>query len=138
MIILDTNVMSALLREPPDGQVVSWLDQQLRTSIWTTSISIFEVQFGLEIMAAGKRRSSLVQTFQLILESIDHRVAVFDATAAYKAAELSAMRRKKGQPVEMRDTMIAGIALAHRAFVATGNTSHFQDLVVQVINPWAT
>lgn len=138
MIILDTNVVSALMREPPDSKVIRWVDQQLRTTIWTTSVTVFEVQFGLEIMVAGRRLSSLTRTWQLILESIDNRVAVFDAAAAQKAAGLAALRRKKGQPVEMRDTMIAGIALAHRAFLATGNTVHFQDLAVPVINPWTS
>ena len=136
MIILDTNVVSALMRDPPDVKVVAWLDQQPRTSIWTTSITVLEVRFGLEIMPAGKRRSSLAQTFELILESIDHRVAGFDSVAAQQAADLAALRQKRGQPRELRDTMIAGIVLAHHASLATGNTAHFHDLPVTVISPW--
>jgi len=138
MIILDTNVVSALMRDPPDPKVTAWLDLQLRTSIWTTSVTLLEVRFGLEIMAVGKRRSSLADTFELILEKIDHRVAGFDIDAAQRAAELMALRKKKGQPGELRDTMIAGIVLANHASLATGNVAHFRDLSVPVIDPWAT
>lgn len=136
MIILDTNVVSALMLEPPDTRVASWLDKQPETSIWTTSITVLEVRYGLEIMPSGKRRSSLEQTFELILEQIDRRVAVFDFAAAEQAANLSALRRKQGRPGEFRDTMIAGIVLAHHASLATRNTSHFQDIQARVINPW--
>lgn len=136
MIILDTNVVSAMMREPPDARLADWLDRQPETSIWTTSITVFEVRFGLEIMPLGKRRSSLQQTFELILQQMDNRVAVFDFAAAQHAADLAAVRRKQGRPGEFRDTMIAGIVLAHNASVATGNTAHFQDIKATVINPW--
>ena len=72
MIILDTNVLSALMYHTPDHQVVSWLDQQPRMSIWTTSVTVLEVRFGLQIMAAGKRRSLLVQAFDRLLEAMTH------------------------------------------------------------------
>lgn len=136
MIILDTIVLSALMRRNPERQVVAWLDKQPRTSIWTTSISVLEVRFRLQILPAGKRRSSLVQAFDELLDLIDRRVAPFDAAAAQHAADLMASRRKKGRPVELRDTMIAGIALAHHASLATRNTDHFADLPLPVINPW--
>src|SRR5450755_1431282 len=136
MIILDTNVLSALMYQMPDKNVVAWLDRQPRTSIWTTSITILEVRFGLQIMAGGKRRSALMQAFEGVLEKIDHRVVSFDVAAAQHAGDLMASRHKKGRPGELRDTMIAGIVLAHRATLATRNTVHFDDLAVSVINPW--
>jgi toxin FitB len=136
MIILDTNVVSALMRDPPDAKVTAWLDLQPRTSLWTSSVTVLEVRYGLEIMPVGKRRSSLVETFELILEKIDRRVAGLDLDAAQRTADLMALRRKKGRPVELRDTMIAGIVLANHASLATGNTAHFQDLSVSLINPW--
>lgn len=136
MIILDTNVVSALMHEPPDSKVASWLDRQPEPSVWTTSITVFEVRFGLQIMPLGRRRSALEQTFELILEQIDRRVAVFDFSSAGQAANLSALRKKQGRPGEFRDTMIAGIVLAHNASLATGNTAHFQDIKATVINPW--
>jgi predicted nucleic acid-binding protein len=137
MIVLDTNVLSALMRRTPDKSVVSWLDGQPRTSVWTTSITVLEIQFGLQMLAKGKRRSLLMATFEAVLsDQIGRRIAAFDTAAAQRAGELMASRHKKGRPVELRDTMIAGIVLAHRASLATRNTPHFEDLSVPVVNPW--
>jgi predicted nucleic acid-binding protein len=136
MTILDTNVLSALMHQTPDPHVVTWLDRQPRTSIWTTSVTVLEVRFGLQIMPIGRRRAALIQAFGTVLEKISHRVAPFDATAAEQAGDLMASRHKNGRPVELRDTMIAGIVLAHHATLATRNTSHFDDLSLPLINPW--
>ena len=138
MIVLDTNVLSALMRQTPDRTVVDWLDDQPRSSVWTTSITVLEIRFGLQILPAGRRRSHLVRDFDtLLLDKIENRVADFDLPAAQHAADLMAARQKKGRPVDRRDTVIAGIVLAHGATLATGNTSHFADLPVPIINPWA-
>jgi len=136
MIILDTNVLSALMRQTPDKNVIVWLDKQPRTSVWTTSVTILEVRFGLQIMPLGKRRSLLIQAFEGVLDKIGYRVAPFDAAAAQHAGDLMASRQKRGRPGELRDTMIAGIVLAHHATLATRNITHFEDLSVPVINPW--
>lgn len=136
MIILDTNVLSALMRQTPDKNVIVWLDKQPRTSVWTTSVTILEVRFGLQIMPLGKRRSLLIQAFEGVLDKIGYRVAPFDAVAAQHAGDLMASRQKRGRPGELRDTMIAGIVLAHHATLATRNITHFEDLSVPVINPW--
>lgn len=138
MIILDTNVLSALMRQTPDKNVIVWLDKQPRTSVWTTSVTILEVRFGLQIMSLGKRRSLLIQAFEAVLDKIGYRVAPFDAAAAQQAGDLMASRQKKGRLGELRDTMIAGIVLAHHATLATRNTTHFEDVSVPVINPWLT
>lgn len=136
MIILDTNVVSALMNDPPETVVVAWLDQQARSSIWTTSITVFEIETGLGTMAAGKRQSAVSQLFEWILNSIDHRIAVFDEEAGRLAANLMAFRQKKGRIGELRDTMIAGIVLARRATLATRNVTHFADISATVVNPW--
>ena len=137
MIILDTNVLSALMRKAADKNVVAWLDKQPSTSIWTTSVTILEIQFGLQILPAGKGRSVLIKAFETVLvDEMGRRVAPFDTVAAQYAAELMASRHKKGRPVELRDTMIAGIVLACHATLATRNTAHFEDLSVPVVNPW--
>jgi len=135
MIILDTNVLSALMQQRPDAAVLSWLDRQPRTSIWTTAITVLEIRFGLHIMTAGKRRSLLLEGFESLLEKIGHRVVAFDDAAAQQAADLMATRPKKGRPGDLRDTMIAGIVLAHHAALATRNTAHFEDISA-VVNPW--
>ncbi|HET8827582.1 MAG TPA: type II toxin-antitoxin system VapC family toxin [Terriglobales bacterium] len=137
MIILDTNVLSALMRTAPEPKVVAWLDNQPQESVWITSITVLEVRFGLEILPASKKRTALFRTFNSLLDTIGHRIAGFDAAAAESAADLMARRRKAGRPVELRDTMIAGIALARRASLATRNVSHFADASISVIDPWA-
>lgn len=138
MTILDTNVLSAMMQAKSDEHVVAWLDKQPRTSLWTTSVSIFEIQSGLQLLPAGRRRSFLTKTFEdVVRDDIGGRVAPFDTVAAQHSAGLVASRHKKGRPVELRDTMIAGIVLACNATLATRNVAHFEDLPVRVINPWA-
>jgi len=136
MIILDTNVLSALMRLAPDEHVVSWLDRQPRTSIWTTAITVLEVRFGLQIMPGGKRRSLLIQGFEGLLERIGRRVVAFDVAAAQQAGDLMAARQKTGRSGDLRDTLIAGIVIAQHATLATRNTAHFEDVPVPLINPW--
>ena len=138
MIILDTNVLSALMQLQPDPQVVAWLDGQPAESIWLSTITVFEARYGLALLADGQRKSLLQQRLDgLLQDDLDNRVLPFDASAAAQAAVLAAERKQRGRPVDMRDTFIAGIALARRASLATRNTRHFDDLAVPVLNPWA-
>ncbi|HYN15780.1 MAG TPA: type II toxin-antitoxin system VapC family toxin [Terriglobales bacterium] len=136
MIILDTNVLSALMRQTPEQNVITWLDRQPRTSIWITAITVLEVRFGLQIMPSGRRRSLLMQAFEEVLERIGGRVVPFDVAAAQQAGDLMALRHKKGRPGDLRDTLIAGIVIARHAALATRNTAHFEDIPVPLINPW--
>jgi toxin FitB len=137
MILLDTNVLSALMRQKPDTGVIQWLDRQPRISVWTTAITVFEIRFGLQGMAAGKQRSLLMAAFdRLLTEMIQQRIAPFDSAAAQQAADLMAARQKKGRSGELRDTMIAGITLASHATLATRNVKHFEDISSSVVNPW--
>lgn len=137
MIVLDTNVLSALMQQQPDAQVVAWLDKQPAESIWISSITLLEARYGLALLAAGQRKSLLQERFdQLLQDDLENRVLLFDANAATQAAQVAAERKARGRPVDMRDTFIAGIALARRATLATRNTRHFDDLSVPVVNPW--
>jgi predicted nucleic acid-binding protein len=136
MTILDTNVLSALMHVAPDKNVVAWLDRQPRASIWITSITVLEIRFGLQIMPGGKRRSALIQSFQELLDKIDHHVVPFDVAAAEEAADLMASRQRNGRPGDLRDTMIAGIVIAQHATLATRNTAHFEDIAVPLVDPW--
>jgi toxin FitB len=124
------------MRLTPDTKVIAWLDAQSRTSIWTSSVTILEIRFALQIMATGKKRSLLSQAFERLLENMGHRIAAFDDGAAVEAANLMASGQPRGRPVELRDTMIAGIVLARHASLATGNVTPFEDLSVAVVNPW--
>ncbi|WP_067977064.1 type II toxin-antitoxin system VapC family toxin [Mycolicibacter icosiumassiliensis] len=138
MILLDTNVISALMQQRPDDAVVRWLDGLPAESIWTTSITVFEVWTGLELLEPGRRRRHLELAFtQLLADDLDGRVQTFDQPAALAAAGLAARGRRKGYPVEVRDVQIAGIAVARKAALATRNVRHFQDLGAGLINPWS-
>jgi toxin FitB len=138
MIILDTNVLSALMRTVPDAHVVAWLDRQPAESVWTTSITLFEAYLGLALLPTGRRRRTLEAAFaRLLQEDLENRVLDFDSAAATEAASLAAARQKNGRPVDLRDTQIAGIALARRATLATRNVRHFRDLRILIVDPWA-
>lgn len=138
MILLDTNVLSALMLRRPDATVVGWLDAQPAESIWTTSITVFEIRTGLELLPSGRRRTQLERAFdQLLSDELDGRVQSFDRPAALAAGTLAAARQRAGLTMEVRDAEIAGIALARRAALATRNIRHFSDLGMDLINPWA-
>jgi toxin FitB len=139
MVVLDTNVVSALMHEPTYPAVVEWLDSQPRISIWTTSITLMEARYGIELLAPGRRRNRLFQALErLISEKIEYRIAAFDATAATATALLMAERKRTGRTGDLRDTMIAGIVIASHATLATRNIRHFSDLSIPVVDPWNT
>lgn len=138
MILLDTNVLSALMRREADPVVVAWLDDLPPESIWTTAITVFEIRFGLEILASGGRRRSLEDAFTKALEEdFDGRVLAFDQAAAEAAAAIATEQRRAGRPVEIRDVEIAGIAAARKATLATRNTRHFEGTGIVLIDPWS-
>jgi predicted nucleic acid-binding protein len=138
VILLDTNVVSALMQSEPDAAVVHWLDRQPVESIWITSITEFEARYGLALLPDGKRKAALTAAFErLLADDLENRVLVFDGAAARQAALLTAQRKAAGRPVDMRDTQIAGIALARRATLATRNVRHFDDAGVALVDPWA-
>ncbi len=139
MILLDTNVLSGLMRRHPDQNVVSWLDTQPAESVWTTSITVFEVQTGLQLLARGKRRRQLEEAFGLLLsDELEGRVQPFDQPAALVAGTIAADRQRAGKSLDVRDVQIAGIAQARRATLATRNLRHFQELGIDLVDPWAT
>ena len=138
MIILDTNILSALMRDVPERKVVSWLDRQPQGSIWTTSITVLEIQGGLQILPMASEKAELSQQFERLLDSIYHRIAVFGEEAARLSANLTNSRKREGRVADLRDTMIAGIVLAHHATLATKNLAHFSDISAKVVNPWVS
>jgi len=138
LILLDTNVISALMQREADPVVVAWLDAQPPESIWTTSITVFEVRFGLELLASGRRRRLLEEAFSKALEEdFEGRVVPFDEAAAQSAGQIAAERRRLGRSIEIRDVQIAGIAAARRATIATRNVRHFEGLGPALIDPWS-
>jgi predicted nucleic acid-binding protein len=139
VILLDTNVISNLMRREADSVVVAWLDAQPPESIWTTAITVFEIRFGLEILAKGRKRKALEEAFASALaEDFDGRVLAFDQAAADAATAIAARQREAGRPVEIRDVQIAGIVAARKATLATRNIRHFEGTGITLIDPWAS
>ncbi|HVV45267.1 MAG TPA: type II toxin-antitoxin system VapC family toxin [Bryobacteraceae bacterium] len=137
MVILDTNVLSALMLLAPDETVIRWMDRQEDQSTWVTSVSLFEIQVGVALLPFGRRREALESAFERVLNHVlENRVLDFDASAARAAAYLTAQRRRTGRNVEIRDTQIAGIVVARGATLATRNVRDFDDIDARIINPW--
>lgn len=137
MMLVDTNVLSAMMRIAGEPAVERWFDAQSPESIWTTTITVFEIRFGLALLAPGRRRDRLHDAFDIAIDDIlGGRVLPFDRTAAETAAVIAARQRQVGRPVEMRDVQIAGIAVARKATLATRNTRHFENLGIVLVDPW--
>ena len=138
MILLDTNVISALMQSSPDPAIVAWLDRQPPESVWTTAITVFEVRFGLELLATGRRRRQLEEAFaKALAEDFEGRVLPFDQAAAEAAGAMAAARRRADRTIEIRDLQIAGIVAARKATLATRNVRHFEGFGLAVVDPWA-
>lgn len=138
MIVLDTNVVSALMRAEPDPVVVAWLDGLPPESLWTTSITVFEIRLGLEVLPTGRRRRQLEEAFAKTLEEdFENRVLPFDQAAAQAAGRIAAERRSAGRTVEIRDVQIAGVVNVRKATLATRNTRHFEGCGLVLVDPWS-
>ncbi len=136
MIILDTNIISACMRQTPDEAVLAWLDSQPSEHIWITSITVLEVRYGIYLLTPSKRRTALEEAFDAMLHhDLQNRILPFDTEAAEATAALTIQRKERGQIVDLRDSQIAGIALSRNATLATRNIRHFDDTSLTLINP---
>ena len=137
MIVLDTNVLSELMRAKPAPQVLAWIDAQPTSQLFISAITVAEILYGIARMADGKRKQSLLDVATLMFdEDFAGRILSFDSDAAVHYAGLAAESEAKGKVVDMADGQIAAIAALHDARVATRNVRHFDYLGVPVINPW--
>ena len=137
MIILDTNVVSELLRPAPSAQVEAWLSAQDGTNIYFTTVGEAELRHGVAILPAGKRRTALAEAVEGMLEEDFHdRILPFDRHAARAYAAIAAERRAAGRPISQFDCQIAAIAHVHGAAVATRNTSDYEGCGVVLLDPW--
>lgn len=136
-MVLDTNVVSELMRPAPDAAVLAWLNDQPAYMLWLNSVVVSELLYGVARLSEGKRRAQLAQTVQAMLaEDFPGRVLSFDLEAAVVYADLVAMRERQGQPIDVADAQIAAICLAHGATLATRNTKHFEGVGLTLMNPW--
>jgi len=137
MIILDTNVVSELLRPEPAAQVEAWLAAQDGAMVFFTSVGEAELRYGLAILPPGRRHSALSKAIEAILEEdFRDRILSFDRAAALAYAAIASGRRAAGRPISQFDCQIAAIARASEAAVATRNTGDFEGCGIAVIDPW--
>ena len=137
MIVLDTNVLSELMRLKPSARVVAWVAQQPVVDLFTTAITEAEIFYGIELLAKGKRRDALLAAAEgIFTEDFAGRVLAFESEAAHHFARITAHRRTLGRPISHADAQIAAIARAHGAKLATGNGPDFADCNITVIDPW--
>lgn len=137
MIVLDTNVVSEMLRPAPAPQVETWLATQDAASVYFTAVGEAELRHGVAILAPGRRRTALGAVIDGMLdEDFRDRILPFDRAAARAYATIAAERRAAGRPISQFDCQIAAIARAHGASVATRNTNDFAGCGIAVIDPW--
>ena len=138
MIVLDTNVVSAMMRSQIDPPLAKWLSTLGAEPLGLTAVNVAELVHGFERLPVGKRRSDLVNRFEeFVGGSAPFLILPLDAASGRRAGVLAALREQLGRPVRMADMMIAGICAEHGAGLATRNVRDFQGLDLNVRDPWA-
>lgn len=137
MILLDTNLVSELMRRSPDPAVAAWAAGRAVEDLFFSAVGEAELRYGAAIMPAGRRRDTLASDIETILrEAFEHRVLPFDSGAARSYAEIAARRRAAGRPIAQANGQIAAIAHSRGMAVATRNVSDFDGMGIDVIDPW--
>lgn len=137
MILLDTNIISEIMRPTSDPGVAEWVSAQPVPSLFTTAITEAEIFKGIEITAHGKKRVELLDIAEAFFRvDMESRILPFDSPAAHRFAEIFAIRKRAGRMVQPLDLQIAAIARQHNALLATRNTDDFEGCGVELINPW--
>jgi toxin FitB len=136
MIVLDTNVVSELMRPTPAPPVLAWLRRQAGGDLYTTAITAAEIRYGIARLADGKRRDDLAQAADDVFAAFPDQVLPFDGAAASAYADLVARRERLGSPIDGFDGQIAAICHRHRASLATRNSKDFHSTGITVTDPW--
>jgi len=137
LIILDTNVLSEVMKASPSPRVAKWLQTFEASTLFTTSVTKTEILYGLELMPHGRKRASLQNAATAMFKDrFRERVLPFAEDAAPVFSEIAAARRKLGRPIGQFDCQIAAIACIHGARIATRDTHDFADCGVELIDPW--
>ncbi len=138
MIVLDTNVVSELMRPDPSSNVVDWVARQVVPRLYLSTISEAELRYGVEILPAGERRTRLLDEVEgMLSEDFAGRILPFDSAAAHAYAVIAAARRAAGRPINHADCQIAAIARCRGASVATRDVADFEGSGIDLIDPWA-
>lgn len=137
MILLDTNVLSELMRPSPSPAVASWVGGQPVASIFISAITEAELRYGLALLQEGRRQRQLVaQAEAMFAEDFAGRILPFDSPAASAYARIAALRRLSGRPISQADAQIAAIAASRGASLATRNVADFVDCGIDIVDPW--
>ena len=138
MILLDTNVLSELMKPAPSEQVVNWISSRPATSLFVTVLTQAELLYGVELLAEGRRKTALRNAVDAMFkQDFAERILNFDTAAAVEFADIAAKRDKVGKPISQIDAQIAAIARSRGAKIATRNVKDFEHCGVEIINPWA-
>jgi len=137
MILLDTNVISELMRPKPNESVIAWLDEQFSDELYLPAIVKAEIETGIAILDDGKRKQNLLQAANLIFKKFAYRFLPFDEQSASQYAKIIAFAKKQGRPITVEDAQIAAMTLQYQATLATRNIADFDFLVeLKLFNPW--
>lgn len=137
MIILDTNVISELMKEKPDGRVENWFENLSESQFYTTVVSVSEIGTGISLLDAGKKRDSLQRKHRYIMNNLfKDRVLAFDERAAGHYPKIVSIRKRSGKPIAVMDAIIASICKQHDASLVTRNISDFENIGIELIDPW--
>ena len=137
MIVLDTNVVSEIIKPAPSEQVLHWISSQPALLLYTTSFTQAEMLYGMEILPKGKKKKALDAALNgMFAEDFRNRVLGFDSSCARHFAEIAAERKLLGRPISQFDCQIAAIARSRKATLATRNTPDFTDCGIKLVNPW--
>ncbi len=136
-VLLDTNVVSELIRKSPDPAIETWAAGHALEDLFFSVVGEAELRYGAAILPAGRRRESLVRDIEAMLrDAFDGRVLPFDSRAARAYADIAAMRRSAGRTVPPADCQIAAIARSRDMAVATRNVRDFDDIDIEIVDPW--
>jgi toxin FitB len=138
MIVLDTNVVAELMRATPAPAVLAWLRQTSSTGLYTTSVTVAEIRYGIARLPDGRRKRDLHQAADEIFAAFPHQVLPFDLAAATAYADLVAGRERDGNPISGFDGQIAAICRSQAATLATRNTKDFAETGIVLVDPWQT
>ena len=138
VVLLDTNVVSELIRKVPDPAVEAWVSSHHSEDLFFSAVGEAELRYGAAILPTGRRREVLVSDIERMLrDAFESRVLPFDSDAARAYAGIAAMRRSTGRPIAPADCQIAAIARSRDMAVATLNIRDFEDIDIKVVDPWA-
>ena len=136
MIVLDTNVLSEILRSDPSPTVTAWFESQNPEELYITTITQAEILYGIEILPEGRRKDALRESFIPLFEQFTGRILAFDETSAWAFAAIAAAHRKAGRRISEMDCQIASIALSRKACLCTRNVKDFARCGIPLVNPW--